>query len=117
MSPFPCHHRTILWAEHVVADTLWKLQHGFDKPDDLTNAVAQLKILAARRQWWARLYVAEIMRQHHELEDASVMNKLRDDPDEHVRDAARGNIEIAAARAELLICTAEQRVAGADRTV
>ncbi|MBX9788800.1 MAG: hypothetical protein K2Y37_07775 [Pirellulales bacterium] len=85
--------KPFLWAGHVVDDMLWKVQNGFIKqqsgsvkPEDIPADVPpQLELMAARPEWWARLYVAAIMAQHKELATPELITKLRRDDNELVR--------------------------------
>jgi hypothetical protein len=43
----------------------------------------------AEKEWWARLYVVYIMRQHPELRLEKVLQQLKDDRNELVREAAQ----------------------------
>jgi hypothetical protein len=56
--------RALLWAEHEVADALWKLRHGFVARDELARAapeaLAQMELLSAHARWWARACAAAI---------------------------------------------------------
>ncbi len=80
--------RSLLWAEHVVADVLWKHQNGFlEKTKVEPEAAAQLEKLSQDQTWWVRLYVAEILRQHPAFRTAAVVDRLKDDPHELVREA------------------------------
>jgi len=82
----PKEDRAILWAEHVVADAVWKYEHGFLKPDQVDAAAAeQLAQLSQSPVWWARLYVARIMQQQPPLRDASIERALKQDENELVR--------------------------------
>ena len=65
----PMSLRAFFWGRHVVEDALWKEDKGFDKAaaDARPAAIEQLDLLSKRKEWWARLYVAEIIRQHKEL--------------------------------------------------
>ena len=78
--------KPILWAEHQVADVLWKWRHGFlDCPEVEPVATEALAKLVAHPRWWARLYVAEIMRQHPAFRTDELIAVLLADPDESVR--------------------------------
>lgn len=57
------------------------------------DAERQLEKLANHSEWWARLYVAAIMRRHWELRDPDVLDKLKNDSHELVRKAACGEKE------------------------
>lgn len=81
--------RAILWAEHVVTEVLWKQQHGFLPPAGTDPAaMRELARLAGHDAWWARLYVAEMMRQHPEFAQPEVLAKLQQDANPLVRAAA-----------------------------
>lgn len=82
----PKEKRPILWAEHLVADVLWKWKHGFLKRGVVEpEAVEALWDLSDHPRWWARLYVAEIMRQHPPFRTDELIAVLLTDPDESVR--------------------------------
>jgi hypothetical protein len=83
--------KPILWAEHVVADVLWKQRYGFLAPDAIEPAAAEeLAGLACHGEWWARLYAAEIMRQYPAFRQTEVIGGLRSDAHPLVRQAAAG---------------------------
>ncbi|MBW3542245.1 MAG: hypothetical protein KY476_18415 [Planctomycetes bacterium] len=78
--------RRILWAEHLVAGNLWKQEHQFVAEDRVQPGVAaELEALSKHEQWWARLYVAEILVQHPEFQTPALVERLKDDPHELVR--------------------------------
>jgi len=80
--------RSLLWAEHVVSDVLWKHEHEFlDKRKVEPQASAELERLAKDDAWWVRLYVAEIMRQHPAFRTPELVSRLKDDPHTLVREA------------------------------
>src|SRR3990172_8389184 len=64
----------ILLAEHIVSNAIWLNKNGFAEQFQkaLPEATAELAKLAKHKEWWARLYVAWIMRQHPELRQADV---------------------------------------------
>jgi hypothetical protein len=73
--------KPVLWAEHVVSDTLWKQQHGFLARDKVEPAAKQeLEKLSRDGRWWVRLYVAAIMRQHEAFHEKGIAKRLGDDP-------------------------------------
>lgn len=79
--------KAILWAEHVVSDVLWKQQYGFLKPDQVEPAaIGELAKLSGHREWWVRLYVAEIVRQHPAFRQPELMDRLKHDEHALVRD-------------------------------
>jgi hypothetical protein len=82
-------HRAIDWADHVVADAIWKQEHDFVKPEDTSAALAELDKLAKLDEWWARLYVAEVMNKHRFLRDGKLVERLKQDKHESVRRAAQ----------------------------
>jgi hypothetical protein len=70
--------KPILWAEHIVSDALWKQKHQFLKPDEVTpEAMEQLRKLSERKEWWARLYVAVILRTHSPFRTPEVTKKRK----------------------------------------
>ncbi len=82
----PSEVKPILWAEHQVADVLWKWKHGFlERGVVEPEAVEALWDLSDHPRWWARLYVAEIMRQHPAFRTDDLIAVLLTDPDESVR--------------------------------
>jgi hypothetical protein len=82
--------REVLWAEHVVSDSIWKKTHGFVERDTVDPLVSeQLERLAGHTEWWARLYVPTIMKRHPTLQSADLLEKLSKDPDTSVANAAR----------------------------
>src|SRR5262245_28164828 len=86
----PAELRALLWAEHEVADVLWKLRFGFRERADLRQsepeALAQLDLLARHPRWWARYYAARV----GSLEPALAVRteELRRDEHALVREAA-----------------------------
>lgn len=82
--------KEILWAEHVVSDVLWKQQHGFIKANETEPAaMEQLDKLSQHKAWWARLYVAEILRQHPEFKTVDIVKRLESDENELVQQAMK----------------------------
>ncbi len=78
--------KPILWTEHQVSDVLWQWQFSFLRRDQVTPGAAEaLADLVDHPQWWARLYVAEIMRQHPAFRTDELIEALIADPDESVR--------------------------------
>jgi hypothetical protein len=83
--------REIELAEHLVSNAIWLKEHGFDDrfQKALPEAAAELAKLAKHDQWWARLYVVYIMRQHPELRQSDVLQELRADSNSLVSDLAK----------------------------
>ena len=80
--------QSIVWAEHTVSETLWKQSNGFlDRDDVEPAAIGELARLAGDKQWWARLYVAVVMRKHESLRVDSLIGVLAEDEDALVREA------------------------------
>jgi hypothetical protein len=55
----------------------------------LPEANETLATLAQHREWWARLYVAYIMRKYPELRQPDIMRQLSVDKNELVSEAAK----------------------------
>ncbi len=82
----PAEIRPILWAEHVVADLLWRRQHGFLPPNAVEpGAVEQLNLLSRHRAWWVRAYVVEVLCRHSELRTAELIERLKEDQHPRIR--------------------------------
>lgn len=83
--------REIELAEHIVSNAIWLNKNGFDDrfQQAAPEAKEQLAKLAQRKEWWARLYVAYIMRQHGELRRGDIWEQLGKDSDELVSAAVK----------------------------
>ncbi|MEX2168919.1 MAG: hypothetical protein WD851_06395, partial [Pirellulales bacterium] len=84
--------REVLLAEHIVGNAIWLKEHKFGEEFQkaLPEAKEQLWKLSERDdEWWARLYVAEIMRQHRELRQEAVVQRLATDTNSLVSKAAK----------------------------
>jgi len=78
----------LLWAEHVISDTIWKHGHGFLPTSTVdSEAATEIEKLSKDDAWWVRLYAAEIMRQHPAFRTPELVSRLKDDPDKLVRGA------------------------------
>ena len=78
--------KTLLWAEHVVSNTIWKWRYGFlDKDTVDSEAMAELERLSQFKQWWARLYVASIMRYYPTFRNQEIIDRLAKDENEMVK--------------------------------
>lgn len=83
--------RSLIWAEHIVSDTLWKHDHEFLDPTQVEpEAAAQIEKLAGDNEWWVRLYAAEILRQHPGFRRSELLQKLAQDDHPLVRQSAAG---------------------------
>ena len=64
-----------------MADVIWKQRYGFlSRSENDTEVGRELANLARHRAWWARLYVAEIMRQHPAFRQPALVSQLESDP-------------------------------------
>lgn len=81
----------LLLAEHIISNAIWLRKYGFHDrfPNTMREAKQQLSQLSEHNQWWARLYVAEIMKRHRELRQAEVLEKLSRDSNELVSKPAK----------------------------
>jgi hypothetical protein len=89
------HKKQRLWemllAEHTVSNAIWLKENDPDPhrfQAAIPDATMQIHALA-NKEWWARLYVVYIMRQHRELRVEKVLQQLKDDRHELVREAAQ----------------------------
>jgi hypothetical protein len=81
--------RPLIWAEHVVSDTLWKHEREFlEKTKVEPEAAVQIEKSAIDKDWWVRLYAAEIMRQHPAFRKLELLQKLAKDENPLVRESA-----------------------------
>lgn len=89
----PAEIRPILWAEHVVADLMLRRQFGFVEAKAVDPAVVrELDKLSQHKAWWARLYVAEIIRSNPELGTKLIRDRLAGDSNEIVKGALSRSI-------------------------
>jgi hypothetical protein len=88
-------HRTkepdVLLSEHIISNAIWLQEHDFTERFQaaLPEAMAELTKLAGHKEWWARFYVAEIMRKHPELRQPAVVKQLAADSNPLVSQAAK----------------------------
>jgi len=81
--------RQIVLAEHIISNAIWLDKHGYivrfqAALPETKEALATL----IEGEWWARLYVAYIMRQHPKLRQENLLQRLSRDENELVREAA-----------------------------
>ncbi len=82
-------HRDLLWAEHVVADSIWRERFGFlAKGEVVPEALEQVRFLSAHPRWWVRLYAAAVMSRHPALRRDDALATLRRDEHPLVRELA-----------------------------
>jgi hypothetical protein len=81
----------ILLAEHIVSNAIWQKENEFGERlhAALPEANAELAKLAKHKVWWARLYVAHIMRQHLVLRQEDILEQLKADSNPLVSKAAK----------------------------
>ena len=80
-------YQEIIRGEHAIAEMIWKQRNWFLAWNEADpEAVRQLHKLAQRKEWWVRLYVAEMMRQVPALRDRALMRRLAKDPHKLVRE-------------------------------
>jgi hypothetical protein len=82
--------REIELAEHIVSNAIWLNTYGYTErfQSGLPEANEQLDKLA-KGEWWAKLYVVYIMRQNPSLLKAQTLQKLSEDDNELVQEAAK----------------------------
>jgi hypothetical protein len=80
-------HRSLLYAEHTVADAVWR-EGAFLTEAELTEALTELDKLAKHEGWWVKLYVAEMLRRHEMFRRDDILQRLRNDPNPLVAKAA-----------------------------
>jgi hypothetical protein len=80
--------RNFQWAGHLIEEVAWRERNHFaDRiPADQQAAVEQLRFLAARPEWWARYYAAEMTGSCEALADPATKERLKTDPDRRVRE-------------------------------
>lgn len=85
----------LLLAEHTISHAIWLKKHNFDQRffGAVQQAMKQLSQLSEHEQWWARLYVAETMRQNQDFRDPKVLEKLSQDDNELVSKAAKAALD------------------------
>lgn len=83
--------KDIAWRVHEVDETLWKQRHGFLGKDEVSPAAqSALDDLSRHSEWWVRRYVVEIMQQHPEFKNTSIVDRLaKDDHPSIVREATK----------------------------
>jgi hypothetical protein len=83
--------QNLLLAEREVGNTLWKhqfllLEHHKVEP----SAMVESEKLSRHKEWWVRLYVAEIMRQHKGFRQPETIERLKKDKHPLVRETIAG---------------------------
>jgi len=83
--------KSVLWAEHVIADAIWKKKNNFETLflQGMPRAVSELEKLSTQETWWVRLYVAEIMRQNLVFRRPEIIERLKQDEHPLVRKTMR----------------------------
>lgn len=82
----------LLYAEHTISDIIWNEQFRFEVAEDqVAKAKNELSALSQHKDWWVRLYAAEIIQQHPELRVPDAIERLTKDEHELVREAMARN--------------------------
>ena len=92
--------REVLLAEQLVSHAIWLQDNDYDLrflKTALPEAKEHLKKLSRHEGWWARLYVAEIMRRHREFRLDEVLERLSKDDNGLVRKTAKSAMGQSAA--------------------
>ena len=79
--------RQLIWADHIVADAVWKREHDFLQAADVEAASAQLEMLSKFDEWWVRRYVVEMLVRQPLFRRDEIVQRLRNDPHPLVRAA------------------------------
>jgi hypothetical protein len=79
----------LVWAEHVVSEAIWREEHRLKEKfeEARPEAIAELEKLSKHDTWWVRLYVAEILQQHSAFRSPEMVERLKKDAHELVREA------------------------------
>lgn len=76
----PKEQRKLQWAQHVIADVVWKKQFKFLQPGEDKDAFEQLEKLSRSEHWWIRLFAVEMLWRHEFLRRADLMERMNGDP-------------------------------------
>lgn len=80
--------RELLLAEHVLSDLIWHKEFNFGiGSQQLDKAKQVLASLSRHKQWWVRLYAAEILHRHPEFRTPEMMTRLANDEHKLIRQA------------------------------
>lgn len=80
--------RALLWAEHVLADAVWKHTYGFAQEPG-PEALRELERVTRDPRWWVRAYAAALQARHAFLSQPDGLARLRGDAHPLVRRLAR----------------------------
>ncbi len=75
-------------AAYVIEDYVWKQFRGLAEKEDRAKAMKSIDELSKNDMWWVRLYVAEMLWRHDSLRTKEILNRLREDTDPYVKQAA-----------------------------
>jgi len=90
MTPYIPRHeeRSLKWAAHLTSLYLWRKQNEFIKGDsEQLDSQKQLAQISNSEFWWARLYIAEILRRNPELRTPELVKALQADTNDYVKAA------------------------------
>jgi hypothetical protein len=79
--------RTIQWSEHIINDAAWTAERFPDRLK-MGAAAAELAKLSESKDWWVRLYAAEMLRRYKVFRNEQILQRLRKDPVALVAQAA-----------------------------
>ncbi|MBW3596709.1 MAG: hypothetical protein KY475_05475 [Planctomycetes bacterium] len=81
--------RDLAFNAHVVQDVLWRARHEFEiEPQRRSDAEQKLEELSKHKEWWVRLYVAEVLDRYPTLRSPALIERLTGDEHRLVREAA-----------------------------
>lgn len=85
--------KPIYWAEYSVRHAMALKQLQFDEkyPKAEREAIAALEKASKHKEWWVRLYVAEILSKHSQFRTKEMVERLKRDKHELVRGAVSRN--------------------------
>lgn len=74
----------LVFADHAVQDVLFRYGFYRLKPEQMNDAVSQLRELLKCKEWWIRRYVAEVLWRHDMLRRPDLVATLMADPDPRI---------------------------------
>lgn len=79
--------KSLLLAYRTLDTAVWKDEHNLERPPNVEAKQREaLTILAEHKQWWARLYTAQIMKEEPVFRLPELFNKLKNDEHPLVRE-------------------------------
>lgn len=85
--------RSLVFAQHAIADLRWHLRFGYLSSADLPSGAAPAALealgeLAVHDEWWVRLAAAQLALEQRNLHAACAVDVLAEDPHPLVREVA-----------------------------